>query len=71
MCDTREDGRMKIHQKLYCRKKSQARCVLEKLNQLIALVAADLENVLGCPVDLTVDVGVKSKLGYAVPLPTY
>lgn len=71
LCDEKEDGQFRIHQKLYCRKKSQARCVAEKLSQLTALASADLEDVLGAPVYLTVDIGVKNKIGYDVPLPTY
>lgn len=70
LCESREDH-LRIHHKLYCRKKSQRRCVLEQLDRLKGLVSADLENLLGQPVELTLDVSVSEKVGFEAPLHTY
>ena len=70
LCEARE-GHWRIHHKLYCRKKSQRRCVLEKLDQLRSLVLEDLEKIVGQEVDLTVDVSYSEKVGYDTPLHRY
>ena len=70
LCESREDH-WRIHHKLYCRKKSQRRCVLEQIDRLKDLVSADLENLLKQPVELTVDVSVSEKVGFEAPLHTY
>ena len=70
LCEQRGDH-WKIHHKLYCRRKSQRRCVMEEINRLHGLVLADLENILGQPVDMTVDVGVSEKVGFQTPLHTF
>ena len=70
LCEQR-DGRWRIHHKLYCRKKSQRRCVLEQIERLKGLVLADLQTLLGQPVDLTVDVSVSEKVGFQTPLHSY
>ena len=70
LCEPRE-SHWRIHHKLYCRKKSQRRCVLEQIDRLKGLVSADLQNLLGQPVDLTVDVSVSEKVGFETPMHTY
>ena len=70
LCEARE-GHWKIHHKLYCRKKSQRKCVLEKIEQLRSLVLEDLENAVGQPVELTVDVSYSAKVGFDTPLHSY
>ncbi|KAL9956338.1 hypothetical protein ACROYT_G037803 [Oculina patagonica] len=70
LCEARE-GHWRIHHKLYCRKKSQRRCVLEKLDQLRGLVLEDLEKIVGQQVDLTVDVSYSEKVGFDTPLHRY
>lgn len=70
MCEQR-DGHWRIHHKLYCRKKSQRQCVLEQIDRLRGLVSADLQNLLGQPVNLTVDVSVSEKVGFQTPLHSY
>ncbi|XP_068760419.1 GTPase Era-like isoform X1 [Montipora capricornis] len=70
LCEPR-DGHWRIHHKLYCRKKSQRRCVLEEIGRLKGLVAADLENLVGQPIHLTVDVSVSEKVGFVTPFHTY
>lgn len=70
LCEPR-DGHWRIHHKLYCRKKSQRRCVLEEIGRLKGLVAADLENLVGQPIHLTVDVSVSEKVGFETPFHTY
>ena len=70
LCEPR-DGHWRIHHKLYCQKKSQRRCVLEQFDHLKGLVSADLQILLGQPVDLTVDVSVSEKVGFETPLHTY
>lgn len=70
LCEPRE-SHWRIHHKLYCRKKSQRRCVLEQIDRVKGLVSADLQNLLGQPVDLTVDVSVSEKVGFETPMHTY
>lgn len=61
LCELKNNGQQRIHQKLYCRKKSQRRCVLEKIDILSGTAVSELENLFGCPVDLSVDVAVRGK----------
>ena len=70
LCKARE-GHWRIHHKLYCRTKSQRRCVMEKLEQLRQFVLPDLEDALGQPVELTVDVSYSAKVGFQTPLHSY
>jgi len=70
LCEARE-GHWRIHHKLYCHRKSQRRCVLEKLDQLRDLVLEDLEKIVGEHVDLTVDVSYSEKVGFDTPLHRY
>lgn len=70
LCEPR-DGNWRIHHKLYCRKKSQRRCILEGIDRLKGLVTADLENLVGQSIDLTVDVSVSEKVGFETPFHTY
>lgn len=71
LCELRGQETLRIHQKLYCRKKSQRRCVLEKLDALKLEVSNELKDIFGCELDLTIDVSVSEKLNLQVPLPTY
>lgn len=61
-CEKKKNGELKVHQKLYCRRESQRRCVLEKLEELRVAVKDEIEFVLDCPVDLTVEVGVSKAM---------
>ena len=70
LCEPRH-GLWRIHHKLYCRKKSQRRCILEEIDRLKGLVTADLENLVGQPIDLTVDVSVSEKVGFQTPFHSY
>lgn len=44
---------------------------MEKLEQLRQFVLADLEDTLGQPVELTVDVSYSAKVGFQTPLHSY
>lgn len=68
-CEQKKDGVLKIHQKLYCRRDSQRRCILEKINVLQLNVKQEIEKMLNCAVDLTVEVGVsKAMVHNPVPM---
>lgn len=71
ICEMRSKGILRVHQKLYCRKKSQRRCVFEKFDILKEGVTNELKEIFGCELDLTIDVSVSEKLGLQTPLPSY
>ena len=61
-CKQKENGILKVHQKLYCRRDSQRRCILEKIGELRQTAKEEIETTLDCPVDLTVEVGVSKAM---------
>lgn len=68
-CKQKEDGVLKVHQKLYCRRDSQRRCILEKIDELQQNAKLEIESTLNCQVDLTVEVGVsKAMVNNPVPM---
>ncbi|EDO40072.1 predicted protein [Nematostella vectensis] len=71
LCELREGNKLRIHQKLYCRKKSQRKCVLEKVETLETLVKKELQEMFNCELDLSLDVGLSEKIGFKTPLPSY
>lgn len=68
-CRQKENGVLKVHQKLYCRRDSQRRCILEKIDELRKNGKEEIETMLNCEVDLTLEVGVsKAMIHNPVPI---
>ena len=67
LCKLKSNGQQRIHQKLYCRKKSQRRCVLEKIDILNKTATSELQKLFGCNVELSIDVTVRDKPAELLP----